>query len=219
LIFNLSSSTSLILINRATQGKRSMLLTPPMTMMDFFGKSEGIWFSQRTVHRFDSAGDESGESNLIIKVLDKDDPKVREVCQEQGVDPSLVSGGASFQWQGNLSEKAPDPNYEAILVDVPNPHNARQGKFLRDRGYVEGIPVIGVYRFAEDGVLSIETEYERNQGQERCWFVNDNFRVRVSTVKVLNGVNLMTYCSERRCLSPALLEQLIEQNRQRADAI
>ncbi len=193
-----------------------MLLKPPMTMMEFFGKSEGVWFSQRSVHRFDSAGDESGASNLIIKVLHKEDPKVLQVCQEQGTDPKLVSGGASFQWQGNLSEKDPDPNYEAILVDIPHPQNPRFGKFLRNRGYVEGIPVVGVYQFADDGVLTIETEYERNQGQERCWFITDNFRVRVSTVKMINGVNLMTYCSERRCVSPDTLEALIEQNRQRA---
>jgi hypothetical protein len=185
-------------------------------MIDFFGKSEGVWFSQRTVHRFDSAGDESGESNLIIKVLEQDNPKVLEVCQTYGVNPSLISGGASFQWQGNLSEKEPDPNYEAILVDIPHPENPRKGKFLRNRGYVEGIPVISVYQFADDGVLTIETEYERNQGQERCWFVTENFRVRVSTVKMINGVNLMTYCSERRCVSPAFLEELMEQNRVRA---
>lgn len=193
-----------------------MLLTPPMTMLDFFTKSEGVWFSERTVHRFDSAGDESGESNLIIKVLAKDHPKVLEVCQQQGIDSNLVSSGASFQWQGNLSEKDPDPEYEAILVDIPNPQNPRTGKFLRNRGYVEGIPVVGVYYFSDDGVLTIETEYERNQGQERCWFITDNFRVRVSTVKMINGVNLMTYCSERRCVSPSSLEALIEQNRQRA---
>lgn len=191
-------------------------MIPPMTMMDFFRKSEGTWFSQRTVHRFDSAGDESGESNLIIKVLDADDRRVLQVCQEQGVDPTLVNGGASFQWQGNLSDKEPDPNYEAILVDISHPQNPHKGKFLRNKGYVEGIPVIGIYHFAEDGVLSIETEYERNQGQERCWFITDNFRVRVSTVKMIGGVNLMTYCSERRCVPSSELEGFIERNRLRA---
>ncbi len=184
--------------------------------MDFFRKSEGIWFSQRTVHRFDSAGDESGESNLIIKVLDKNDPKVIEICEAQGAEPNIVSGGASFQWQGNLSEKEPDPNYEAILVDIANPNNPQTGKFLRNKGYVEGIPVVGIYHFADDGVLTIETEYEKNQGQERCWFITDNFRVRVSTVKMVNGVNLMTYCSERRCISDSVLEELMEKNRLRS---
>lgn len=193
-----------------------MLMIPPMTMMDFFRHSEGVWFSQRTVHRFDSLVDESGESNLIIKVLAKDDGSVLEVCQEQGVDLAWVSGGASFTWQDNLEDKEPNPNYAAILVDVPHPENPRLGKFLRNRGYVEGIPVISAYHFAEDGVLTIATEYERNQGQERCWFVTDNFRVRVSTVKILNGVNLMTYCSERRCVSPSQIQELIHKNQLRS---
>ena len=195
-----------------------MLLTPPMTMMDFFRKSEGVWFSQRTVHRFDSLADESGLSNLIVKVLDQDDRRVLEVCQEQGVDPALVSGGASFAWQDNLEDKEPNPNYAAILVDIPYSPNPRLGKFLRNRGYVEGIPVISAYHFADDGVLTIETEYERNQGQERCWFLTDNFRVRVTTVKMTNGVNLMGYCSERRCVSPSLLSELMEQNRLKAES-
>ncbi|MGK7921238.1 MAG: phycobiliprotein lyase [Trichodesmium sp.] len=195
-----------------------MLPTHPMTMMDFFRKSEGVWFSERTVHRFDSLGDESGLSNLIIKVLDKDDQRVLEICQEQGVDPALVSGGASFGWQDNLEEREPNPDYAAILVDIPYSPNPRQGKFLRNRGYVEGIPVVSTYHFADDGVLTIETEYERNQGQERCWFITDNFRVRVTTAKMMNGVNLMGYCSERRCVSPSVLSELIAQNRQKAES-
>jgi hypothetical protein len=172
-----------------------MLLTPPMTMMDFFRKSEGVWFTQRTVHNFD--------------------PRVLEVCQQQNVDPALVSGGCSFMWQDNLDDAIPNQNYAAILIDVPNPNNPKMGKFLRNRGYVEGIPVIGIYHFADDGVLTIETEYETNQGQERCWFINDHFRVRVMTVQMSNGVKQMAYCSERRCISPSVLEELLEHNRLR----
>jgi CpeS-like protein len=193
-----------------------MLLTPPMTMMDFFRKSEGVWFTQRTVHNFDTAAaDESGESNVIIDVLSMDDPRVLEVCQQQNVDPALVSGGCSFMWQDNLDDATPNQNYAAILIDVPNPNNPKMGKFLRNRGYVEGIPVIGVYNFASDGVLTIETEYETNQGQERCWFINDHFRVRVMTVQMSNGVKQMAYCSERRCISQSVLEEMLERNRLR----
>ncbi len=193
-----------------------MLLTPPMTMMDFFRKSEGVWFTQRTVHNFDTAAaDESGESNVMIDVLSIDDPRVLEVCQQQNVDPALVSGGCSFMWQDNLDDATPNQNYAAILIDVPNPNNPKMGKFLRNRGYVEGIPVIGIYNFADDGVLTIETEYETNQGQERCWFINDHFRVRVMTVQMSNGVKQMAYCSERRCISQSVLEEMLENNRLR----
>lgn len=192
-----------------------MRLIPPLTMMDFFRKSEGIWFSERTVHNFDTTADESGKSNVIIDILAKDDPRILTICQEQNIDLDQVSGGASFMWQDNLDDLSPNPNYAAILVDVPNPANPHRGKFLRNRGYIEGIPVVGLYHFADDGVLTIETEYEVNQGQERSWFINDHFRVRVMTVQMLNGVKQMAYCSERRCVSSTRLAAMAERNRSR----
>ncbi|MEG3851046.1 phycobiliprotein lyase [Microcoleus sp. herbarium19] len=192
-----------------------MKIKPPMTMMDFFRKSQGTWFSQRSVHHFDAAADESGESNLIVQIMEQDHPKIQEICEKQKVNPALAVGGAIFMWQTTLDakDKEPNPNYAAILVDIPEPNNPQSGKFLRNQGYVEGIPVIGRYNFAADGVLTIDTEYEKNQGQERCWFITDDFRVRVSTVRMMNGVNLMTYSSERRCVAPEDLQQIIQQQK------
>ncbi|QKQ73503.1 phycobiliprotein lyase [Nostoc sp. TCL240-02] len=184
-----------------------MHIIPPLSMIDFFRKSEGTWFTERSVHHFDSAADESGESNLIIKVMGKDDLKVQEVCKDQGIDPTKATGGASFAWQANLDTRQPNDN-AAILVDIPD-ETRRSGKLIRNQGYVESIPVVSRYRFADDGVLTIDTDYDNNQGQERCWFITDDFRVRVSTVRMMNGVNLMAYCSERRCVSQELLEQMI----------
>lgn len=186
--------------------------------MDFFRKSEGIWFCDRSVHHFDSVASESGKSNLIVKVLSKNDPKIQEICSQQNIDPARAAGGASFGWQDNIDLSEPNPNYAAILVDIPESENAMTGFFLRNRGYVEGIPVVGRYYFAPDGVLTIDTEYERNQGSERCWFITDDFRVRVSSVRMMNGVNLMAYSSERRCLGPNDLEEMIAFNRTRAEA-
>lgn len=195
-----------------------MRLKPPMTMMDFFRKSEGKWFTQRTVHHFDNAADESGESNLIVQVIEKDNPKVQTVCDLQKIDPSQAMGGASFMWQINLDDREPNSKYAAILIDVPDDETKLSGKLIRDQGYVESIPVVSRYWFGKDGILTINTNYQNNQGQERCWFVTDDFRVRVSTVRMMNGVNLMTYCSERRCVSREMLEQMIETNRARAMA-
>ncbi|NDJ22280.1 phycobiliprotein lyase [Nostoc sp. B(2019)] len=192
-----------------------MYLIPPLTMLDFFRKSEGTWFTERSVHHFDSAADESGESNLTITVLEKDDPRVQEVCTAQGIDPAQATGGASFSWQANLDVRLLNTDNAAILVDVPDDKTNRSGKLIRNQGYVESIPVVSRYRFADDGVLTIDTDYENNQGQERCWFVTDDFRVRVSTVRMMNGVNLMTYCSERRCVSQEVLEQMISRNHAR----
>ena len=195
-----------------------MPVIAPMTMMDFFLKSEGIWFIQRSVHHFDSVADESGESNLIVKVVAADDPRVQAICEAQGVDAAKASGGAEFSWQSNLKEFRYDEKYAAILVDVPNDVSnggGRTGQLLRDRGYAENMPVIGRYQFADDGVLTIDNEYDKNQGQERCWFLTDDFRVRVSTTRLANGVNLMAYCSERRHLEPVDLEPMVARHRER----
>jgi hypothetical protein len=193
-----------------------MYLIPPMTMMDFFHKSEGTWLTQRNVHHFDRAADESGESNLIVQVIKQDDPRVQLVCEQQNIDPLKGKGGASFLWQDNLDDRPPNPDYAAVLIDVPDDETGRTGKLIRDRGYVEKIPVISRYWFGQDGILTIDTDYDNNQGQERCWFITDDFRVRVSTVRMMNGVNLMAYCSERRCVSTETLEQMIQHNLARA---
>jgi hypothetical protein len=187
-----------------------------MTMMDFFRKSVGTWFIQRNVHHFDRVADESGESNLIVKVVQPNDPRVKTICEHQQIDPAMAMGGASFSWQSNLDDSEPNEDYAAVLVDVPDDESGLTGKLVRDRGYVEKMPVISRYWFGQDGILTIDTEYDNNQGQERCWFITDDFRVRVSTVRTINGINLMTYCSERRCLTPDTLDQLIQHNLNRA---
>ena len=186
------------------------MLVPPMTMMDFFRKSEGIWFIHRTVHHFDTVKDESGESKIHVKVLTRDDPKIQNICEAQGgagyLAEAIAAGGASFMWQTHEEGgQEPNPDQAAILVDVPDDETGRSGKLLRNQGYVEKIPVISRYWFGDDGILTIDTDYDNNQGQERCWFITDDFRVRVSTIRMMNGVYLMTYCSERRYFSDANL--------------
>lgn len=191
-----------------------MRLTVPMTMMEFFRKSGGKWYTERSVHHFDAVADESGKSNLIVTVIEPDDPRVKQACDLQGIDPSQARGGGTFSWQDNLEEKEPNPNYAAVLIDVPDDETGRSGKLIRDKGYVDGLPVISRYWFGEDGILTINTDYDNSQGQERCWFLTDDFRVRVSTVQMLNGVSLMAYCSERRCVSPEDLQKMAQSHPQ-----
>jgi len=197
-----------------------MVFSPPMTMMDFFRKSEGVWFIQRTVHHFDMVADESGESKIHVQVVSQSDPCIKSICEPQGIDTAIAAGGASFMWQAHEENgKEPDPDKAAVLVDVPDDQTGRSGKLLRNQGYVERNPVISRYWFGQDGILTIDTEYDNNQGQERCWFITDDFRVRASTIRMMNGVYLMTYCSERRCVSDTDLINLHKQNLVRAEAI
>ena len=181
-------------------------------MMDFFRKSEGIWFTQRTVHHFDTVADESGESKLYVGVVPPADERIQSICEAQDIDPAKATGGASFMWQAHEDNGEPNPDQAAVLVDIPDDETRLSGKLLRNQGYIEKIPVICRYWFGDDGILTIDTEYDRSQGQERCWFLTDDFRVRVSTVRMLNGVYLMTYCSERRLVSEQDLTNMVQHN-------
>jgi CpeS-like protein len=189
----------------------------PHTMREFFQKSAGTWYTQRTVHHFDAAAqDQSGESNISIEVLTPTDSRVLSVCEQHGIAPHQASSGGSFFWQDNQDTSAPSEDKAAILVDIPSDASGRSGKLLRNQGYVEKIPVISRYWFGQDGILTIDTDYENNQGQERCWFINHHFRVRVSNVRSTNGVYITTYCSERRCVDDTELAKMLERNAQRA---
>jgi hypothetical protein len=79
---------------------------------------------------------------------------------------------------------------------------------VRDKGYVEKQPVLSQYTFSTDGVMTVTTRYDNNVGTERCWFVTDQVRMRVSSVQCLDGVAMTTYCTELRCPSDETLQSL-----------
>ncbi len=173
----------------------------PMTMASFFEASRGTWLNRRVVHHLDCQDDEAADSNLIIEPFDTDDPVVEKVCKALNVKISDTSGGARFWWESKLME------------------DTRQGFLLRDVGYVEKKSVVSTYSFADDGLLTIKTRYDTNTGIERCWFVNDQIRMRVSSVQFLNGVAMTTYCTEFRCPSDAEIAALSSVTREKADNI
>ena len=189
----------------------------PMTMASFFEASRGTWLNRRVVHHMDCQDDEAADSNLIIEPFDTNDPVVEKVCSALNVKISDTSGGARFYWESNLMEDTRNNDYAAVVVDAPNPEDPRQGFLLRDVGYVEKKSVVSTYSFADDGVLTIKTRYDTNTGIERCWFVNDQIRMRVSSVQFLNGVAMTTYCTEFRCPSNTEIAALSSATRERAD--
>jgi hypothetical protein len=126
-----------------------------------------------------------------------------------------VSGGARFWWESNLKENSRSDDHAAVLLDVADLANPRCGLLLRDKGYIEKQPVISTYCFAEDGLLTITTRYDTNVGVERCWFVTEGVRIRVSSVQFLDGISMTTYCTELRCPSDAQLEAISATARQR----
>ena len=191
---------------------------PPTTMSDFFEASRGTWLNRRVIHHHDNQDDESADSNLIIEPFGVHDPVVQKVCDALNVEVEQAAGGARFWWESNLMSQMRNDDYAAVVVDAPHPDNPSQGFLLRDVGYVEKKSVMSSYSFAEDGVLTITTRYDTNVGIERCWFVNDQIRMRVSSVQFLDGVAMTTYCTEFRCPSEADIRNLAAHTRSIADS-
>jgi hypothetical protein len=187
------------------------MLTTAMTMEAFLQASRGTWMTRRAVHHLDHQDDEFADSNLIIEPFSRSDSAVESICTNLGIDPSEANGGARFWWESNLKQSSRSDDNAAVLIDVPSTEAPHQGFLLRDKGYVEKQSVISTYTFAEDGVLTITTRYDTNVGIERCWFVTDNLRMRVSSVQCLDGVSMTTYCTEFRCPSDSDLDQLRQQ--------
>ena len=185
-----------------------------MTMVDFFEASRGTWLNRRAVHHLDHQDDEAADSNLVIEPFNADDPAVHRICEALNIDIIDSTGGARFFWESNIKKGVRNDDYAAVVIDVPNRDNARRGFLLRDVGYVEKQAVLSTYSFAEDGVLTITTRYDTNIGIERCWFVTDQIRMRVSSVQCLDGVAMTTYCTEFRCPTDAEINAISEHARQ-----
>ena len=183
-------------------------------MVDFFEASRGTWLNRRAVHHLDHQDDEAADSNLVIEPFKNDDPAVRSICEALNINMIDSTGGARFWWESNIKKGVRNEDYAAIVIDVPNRDNARKGFLLRDVGYVEKQAVLSTYVFAEDGVLTITTRYDTNIGIERCWFVTDQIRMRVSSVQCLDGVAMTTYCTEFRCPTDADINAISEHARQ-----
>ena len=190
----------------------------PLDMAGFFAASQGTWLTRRAVHHLDHQADEAGDSNLIIAPFDREDPSVLKICAALGVNPASAAGGARFWWESNLTEGSRDPDNAAVLIDVPHEADRSKGFLLRDKGYVEKAAVVSTYHFAEDGVLSITTRYDTNVGIERCWFVTDQVRMRVSSVQFLDGVSMTTYCTELRCPNEETIKAIAAQAQMLAES-
>ncbi|WP_299402492.1 phycobiliprotein lyase [Acaryochloris sp. IP29b_bin.148] len=177
-------------------------LSQPRTVMnaiEFFQMSEGIWRSHRITHHLLLRRSESGNTEIEVKVLAPDDPKVIEICQLHTVQPEQAIGGCFVQWKGTMAwDRDEEDTHQGSTVFVLVPDNRHSGQLLRERGYAENIPVIGQYQVDAHNGLVLTTEYDTMSSQERFWFANPNLRLRTTTVKSLGGFNTTSFCAESK---------------------
>lgn len=166
----------------------------------FFQYSAGQWRSKRVTHHLPFRRAESGGSDIKVESLEKEDPRIVEICQMHEMDAANSVGGSYVTWAGSMAWDKDDENHEGstVFALIPDAENPRQGKLLRERGYAEIVPVAGEYHLDEENGLVLTTEYETMTIYERFWFANPDLRLRTSTVKRFGGFNTTTFCMEER---------------------
>ncbi|MGQ9865459.1 MAG: phycobiliprotein lyase [Pseudanabaenaceae cyanobacterium] len=158
-------------------------------MTTFVQKSLGRWRSQRSVHHLAFGHFEQVESELAIEPVAVDAPAVMALCEAWGVSPERAIAPFVMKWEGRSDWDGGQEVLagECLLVPVPS-----QGKLLRDRGYAETLPAVGTFAFAPDGTFVLTTPYERAAAEERIWFVTDDVRYRVSSIRTSSGKGVVT---------------------------
>lgn len=169
--------------------------------MQFFQLSAGRWKSARTTHHLAFKRSEFGESEIQVETLTADDPEIINLCQMHDIDPALSIGGSRVRWLGTMAwDREGEENHEGktVFAIVPDAGNPRAGRLLRERGYAEIVPVVGLFHLDEEDGLVLTTEYETMSSIERFWFNGENLRMRTSTVKRFGGFSTASFCVETR---------------------
>lgn len=167
----------------------------------FFQQSAGKWSSSRTTHHLAFKRSEIGESNIEVESLEANSPEIIALCEMHEIDPKLAVGGSRVNWLGTMAwDKSDEENHEGntVFAIVPDEGDPTKGRLLRERGYAEIVPVVGLFQMDDEGGLVLTTEYETMSSIERFWFASPNMRMRTSTVKRFGGFNSASFCVETR---------------------
>lgn len=164
-----------------------------MDITEFVNLSLGQWRSQRSAHHLAFGHFEQVTSDICIEPLTDTDLEVIELCKAYKIDPKAIRTPFRMSWAGE-SDWDDDATFKGstILVPVPDPIDHTKGKLLRDQGYAETVSSAGEYHFDNDGTFILNTVYDRAAAEERIWFANPNFRMRVSLIKTSNGSGVVT---------------------------
>lgn len=174
-----------------------------MNIDEFVERSLGNWRSQRSAHHLAFRHFEEVSSEIEIQLLTPDDERVLELCKANQVDPHLISSPFFMSWSGESDWDEDEVLAgSTVLVPVPDLEIPNKGRLLREQGYAETVPAIGIYQLVEDDSFVLTTMYERAAAEEKIWFATPNLRMRVSLIKTGDGKGVTTasFSSEIRLL-------------------
>ena len=166
--------------------------------LSFFQRSCGRWRSLRSVHHLLHRRAEAGGSLIVVDDLERTDPRLQELAITLGQDPAKVVGGSFVRWSASMAWDQSEDGHdgETFFGLIPTSDDGRSGLLLRTMGYAEKAPASSLFTMDATNGLILETSYETMTVWERFSFVNNDVRVRSSTVQGLS--NNASYCVECR---------------------
>ncbi|PSB35650.1 phycobiliprotein lyase [Stenomitos frigidus] len=169
-----------------------------MDIVEFFQRSSGKWFSQRTSHALAFEQAKGGQSELQIELLPQTDPAVIKLCEQYKLDPTLALCGLRVNWDGTTEGEKAKQVGNTVLVPIADPDSPNEGTLLRTLGPGEKVLLAGRYSVGSDETLTLTAESETMYSEERLWFANPNLRFRTSVLKQSGGFSTASFCSEIR---------------------
>ena len=169
-----------------------------MDIVEFFQRSSGKWFSQRTSHDRAFNQENEGQSELQIELLPQNDPAIITLCEQNEVDPALALCGVRVTWDGTTNEGKQKQTGKTVLVPIADPERPHEGKLLREMSAAEPAPIVGRYSIGSDETVTFIAESATMYSEERVWFANPNLRFRTSILKQSGGFRTASFCSEIR---------------------
>ncbi len=170
-----------------------------MEIEEFFCKSEGNWRSMRSSHSLAFKQFEQVISQIEIKRLKKDEPKVTNLINKYSHLKNKYSSGFIMNWEAesDWSENENKAKRSGSSILIPIAMNNSEGLIINSQGYTEQNLTLSSYIVSE-GIILIKNQYETSITEERIWFLSDNLRCRSSAVFTKNkkGVIQTSYASE-----------------------
>lgn len=162
-----------------------------MQNVNFFKKHGGRWFSQRTTHYLKAGDSKAGKSDLEITDVAIDAADVTQLCQQASCDVAQVVGALRIAQKSTIIA-GPSREQMTLLVAIATDDSG--GKLLRQ---TDDQAQTSQYRLDND-VLTITTEANGIQSEERWWFITDNLRMRTNVLTSEAGQIMASFCSEIR---------------------
>ncbi len=156
-----------------------------MGILDFFERSVGKWFSQRTSYQLAQPEQwhQSDKTNLFHELLPAEALEVVQLCDRCHVDAKLALGGLKTRWEKTSFK----PAGHVLLVPLEASNQLDNGEITGSilRSNPDDLAITGHYGWGSDDTLVIVTETGGSRHEERLWFAAENLRLR--TILITNS--------------------------------